>query len=323
MKKILFLAGMGFVASMFLQIDTYALYKKAKVTLIVVDEEGKPLEGVDAGVGFEKNTGWSTDTKAQRGLTDTEGRFIASGNCNGHIGYGGRKEGYYRSHYEYDFKELGSFGWEPWNPELRVVMRKIENPVPMYARNTKIAKKGIAIPEIGKEVGFDLIAYDWVVPYGSGQVSDLIFFLERRFSKMNNYGAELTISFSSKYDGIIKINDNLNIGSQLKLPRYAPEEGYNSRIKLRTSQNPSGDWVRGYRATDNYIFRIRSVIEDGKLIKAIYGKILGPIHFEPRIDPTEVYFKYYLNPDYTRNLEFDPDRNLFGPLPPLEQVGIK
>ncbi len=37
-------------------------------------------------------------------------------------------------------------------------------------------------------------------------------------------------------------------------------------------------------------------------------------------DPTEVYFTYSLNPDYTRNLEFDPKRNLFDNLSDLEQV---
>ena len=52
----------------------------------------------------------------------------------------------------------------------------------------------------------------------------------------------------------------------------------------------------------------------------MYGKIRGPIQFEPRIDPTKVYFKYYVNPDYTRNLEFDPNHNLFGNLPDLERV---
>jgi len=94
----------------------YAFFNLAKVTLVVVDEEGNPMEGVDAGVGFEKNTGWGTDSKAQRGLTGIDGRFTASGNCNGHIGYGGIKEGYYRSHYDYDFKDRGTFGWKPWNP---------------------------------------------------------------------------------------------------------------------------------------------------------------------------------------------------------------
>jgi len=43
----------------------------------------------------------------------------------------------------------------------------------------------------------------------------------------------------------------------------------------------------------------------------MYGKIKGKIEFEPRRSKTaKIYLYYYLNPDYTRNLEFDPKRNL-------------
>jgi hypothetical protein len=54
----------------------------------------------------------------------------------------------------------------------------------------------------------------------------------------------------------------------------------------------------------------------------MYGKIIGPISFGDvsRKDTATVQFKYYLNPDNTINLEFDPEHNLFGQLSPLEQV---
>ena len=155
MKKILFISlillSMIFVSSF--------ISSLAKVTLIVVDESGAPLEGIDVGVGFEKNAAGSTRTRAQRGLSDTDGLFTATGNCNGYIGFSGSKEEYYRSSYSYEFKRRGIFGWKPWNKEFKIVMRKIENPVPMYAR-----KAILEVPVKGKNVGFDLIAYDWVAP---------------------------------------------------------------------------------------------------------------------------------------------------------------
>lgn len=56
----------------------------------------------------------------------------------------------------------------------------------------------------------------------------------------------------------------------------------------------------------------------------MYGKILGHIGLTAIFSETaEIYFKYYLNPDYTRNLEFDPKQNLFKNLPDRERVGIK
>ena len=48
--------------------------------------------------------------------------------------------------------------------------------------------------------------------------------------------------------------------------------------------------------------------EDGKIISAKYGNI--PLEFD--FDPFGVLgFTYYFNPDGTRNLEFDPQNNLF------------
>jgi len=43
--------------------------------------------------------------------------------------------------------------------------------------------------------------------------------------------------------------------------------------------------------------------KDGKVVKALYGKIYGDF-FD---------MVYYLNPDGTRNIEYDPKRNLFKP----------
>lgn len=320
MRRFLYLTAIVCIAISSFRVDAFALFKSTEFTALVVSEEGEPISGVRVGVGFEKNTGWGTDSSGQAGISGSDGKLTFSGQSNGHITYGGSKKGYYPSYYDYDFKDLGVLGWKPWNPELKIVMRKIENPVPMYVRDSKMAKKSIAIPVVGRKVGFDLIAYDWVAPYGSGQHSDFIFFMERRFSSMKDYEGKLTITFPTNYDGIIKIDENLNNGSEFKLPRYASEKGYKNQLTIMTSQDPNGNWVEGYRFTDNYIFRIRSEVRGGKLIRAMYGKIRGPIQIEPRIDPSEIYFRYYVNPDYTRNLEFDPKQNLFGNLPDLEQV---
>jgi hypothetical protein len=56
----------------------------------------------------------------------------------------------------------------------------------------------------------------------------------------------------------------------------------------------------------------------------MYGKIHGEIKFDPRGSKTALLgFKYYLNPDYTHNLEFDPTKNLFTDLKRGERVGIR
>jgi hypothetical protein len=319
MRKYLILVGLICIVSSFLPFEAHALFKSTKVTLVVVDEEGSPLEGVDAGVAFERNTGWGTDVTPQDKFTGGDGKATFTGQSNGHIAYGAEKEGYYPSYYDYDFKDLGTFGWEPWNPELKVVMRKVENPVPMYARNAGMERE-IEVPVLNKDIGFDLVVSDWVAPYGMGKTSDFIFNLRKNYSGPTNFETALTLEFSNEKDGIINVKEDLQEGSTFKLPRYAPRSGYKNSINFHLSRK-GGKLRKSYNQNDSYLFRVRSQKQDNEEVKALYGKLGGAIVVSGFSDVKPIItFKYYLNPDGTRNLEFDPDRNLFSNLPILEQV---
>jgi len=321
-KNLLFLAFI-FLGIISLPFDAQAIFKSTKVTLFVVDEGGTPLDGIDAGVAFEKSTGWGTDVTPQNLFTDGGGKATFSGQSNGHIAYGAENNKYYPSYYDYDFKKLGAFGWEPWNPELKVVMRKIENPVPMYARDTKGLTNGILIPEVKKELGFDLIEYDWVPPFGKGKVADFIFYLDSEFSGNRNYNFTLKIR-TTKGNGFIKVIKNFKGGSEFKLSRLAPIDGYIDNLNLFARWKPERFFETSKNEENNYFFRVRANIVGNKVENAMYGKILRDFEVHPL--PTglaRVDFKYYLNPDGTRNLEFDPNRNLFMNLPHRERVGIK
>ena len=59
------------------------------------------------------------------------------------------------------------------------------------------------------------------------------------------------------------------------------------------------------------VFRVRTVIDDmGTIGSARYGKIYGPIEYGGQ--DQHLRFAYYFNPTSNdRNLEFDPNRNLF------------
>jgi hypothetical protein len=294
------------------------------INVIVVDDNGVPVENSNAYIGFDKNTSSGTKMSAIKGKTDSGGKFNASGSGNGHIAYGAKKDGYYNSHYTYDFAfyENKKINY-PIKKDFVILLRKIENPVPMYVRDTRMSK--IVIPESGKDIGFDLIKFDWVVPYGTGNQSDFIFHLERLpVVSRKNYEATLTITFVNKNDGIQKYKEDLKYGSQFKMPRYAPEVGYESKLVLYESfgvDKPT-KYNFNFRADDlNYIFRVRSQEKEGKIERAMYGKILKYISFTAMDSKTaEIYLRYYINPDHTRNLEFNPKRNLFGNLPDSERI---
>jgi len=175
-KLILLVAVVTFLLS---TVTTFAFMSQAKITVRVVDEAGKPVDGVNVGIGFGKGDA--------EGLTNLEGRFSGSANCNSHIGFNAVKSGYYMSigTYDFDYGKKSFIRWEPWNPEVTIVLRKIENPVPMYARDTKESR--LFIPVTGKDVGFDLIMYDWVKPYGHGKVADILCNLHVRRSAWNDF----------------------------------------------------------------------------------------------------------------------------------------
>lgn len=287
----------------------------------VIDDNGESIEGANVYISFEKDTSSGTKMTAIKGISDSEGKFDASGSGNGHISYGAAKEDYYMSNYTHDFPYQGSAN--EMDRDFIILLRKIENPVPMYARSTLRSK--VEIPVIGKNVGFDLIVFDWVAPYGKGKQSDFIFHVERLpVITRKNYDATLTITFGNKYDGIQLYREKLQYGSQFKLPRSAPETGYEQNLVLHESfgSNAPTKYNFNFRADDlNYIFRIRSEEKNGKFERAMYGKIRSAIDFSAmRSKTAEIYLTYYLNPDYTRNLEFDPKRNLFGSLPVLERI---
>lgn len=285
-------------------------HAEAKLTLRVVNEQGLPVENANSGVTFTKILWWDSKSIPVEGITDENGIFSASNNTSREVHYGADKEGYYESNYKYRFRNIKDGRWEPWNPEVMVVLRKKENPVPMYARNTQYFSKYMIIPVLGKEVGFDLIEYDWMPPYGKGKTMDFILKAERTYVNDRDFDSTLTITFANAFDGIQLHREDRRHGSIFKLPRFAPESGYTSKLVVRKTMVPKKGLINNSDENNNYFFRIRSEEKDGKLVRAMYGKIHGDIDIDPRgNDSVVIVMKYYLNPDCTRNMEFG--RNLF------------
>jgi hypothetical protein len=290
---------------------------EAKITIKVIDEQGKYIEGAHVGIGFERNTGGGTKEIPVDGITDIDGLFSGQERSNNYVGYTVTKEGYYQSTGTYRFKDNNG-RWEPWNPEVKIILRKIGNPIPMYAREVMLE-----IPKIDKEIGFDLIESDWVSPFGKGIKSDFTFKLYKVFVSKKEFDSKLNISYANKYDGIIKFKEEFIYGSQFKLPRNAPESGYQPSIVKYHKLSPGKITETDYDKNTGYIFKIRSEIRNGKFYRAMYGKIQGDISYDPMNSKTAyIVFKYYLNPDYSTNLEFDPKRNLFYDLHDSERVGL-
>lgn len=291
-----------------------------KITLKVVDEKSYPIQ--DAQVETCLYGGCLTKD-AIHGVTDSDGNYSVSGSSfDGLIGGGVRKEGYYTSVFHNSFIRKNFGTWQPWNKEITVVLRPIVNPVPMYVRN-----RSFEIPEHNKEIGFDLMKADWVIPYGQGTQADFIVKVEMIYNNIDDYDATLTMTFPNPYDGIQLYKEDpggiFDVGSWYRLPRNAPSDGYKNTLTIRKATSSRGYYARETE-DENHIFRVRSEVdEDGKLKRAMYGKIRNGFKFHALAGENHsgsIKMHYYLNPDYTRNLEFDPKRNLFTSLPEMEGV---
>jgi hypothetical protein len=307
-------------------------WPEAKITFHVTDESGKSLANVPVEtIVFDQSKPPAT-YKVVTSITDIQGLAVVNTpNISKEYSYAARNiSGYYSSGGLYKFDTSTNGQWLPWNPTVEIKLRPILHPVPMYAKKTG----NLVIPETGKSAGYDLMVGDWIAPYGKGFKSDLIFTLDRKPDKIVKtadyykrdvklFDATLTVSFSNPDDGIqaIPVN-NEYIGSEFSIPRYAPEVGYESELVEHTyRESADKPIVTPFKEKLGYFYRIRTVIQDGKIVSAHYGKMSG-INFDVINSPTAIInFTYYLNPEpNSRNMEFDPKQNLFKNMPPLERV---
>ena len=322
------------IAALFLGVTSVALAQQpqspihppgaAKLTIKLNHEDGSPVENANVGVSFNQTQnywqeGHKFDTKDSR--TGKTGIVVAEGETtSGWINYGATKEGYYRSKGERLILERKGARYEPWNPTVELVLKPIFKPIPMYARKVEMLR----VPVVGQPVGFDLVASDWVAPHGKGSVSDLIFTLQKTFVDVEKpFEASLTITFANEDDGIQPTIAAPHVGSELRLPRLAPEAGYESKLVKSTSRAAVNQMIVPANKEDlNYFFRVRTMKKDKKIVSTNYGKIDRDIDFDIiNSDTALLFFTYYLNPTPNdRNMEFDPKRNLLKGLKDAETV---
>jgi hypothetical protein len=289
--------------------NAYAL-PTAGITVKAVDEEGVPVAGARVSLAFTipKPDDIGAADLFVKGVTDNNGQFSAENASIGMLGFSVDHEGYYQSSVGYEFTTHSKphNRWEPWNPTVEVVLKKIRNPVPMYVKYIEAAD----IPAVDAVVGYDLEKGDWVAPYGSGAINDLLFLCQNKYENFRNAETSCEISFSNTEDGFQEYRFSKNDQSYYKWPFEAPMDGYAIKKlnKWMSVHLPEEGYRSNFKDGTNYIFRVRTETDsDGNIIKANYGKIKGDIRVYKK---RQVNFFYYFNPDGTRNLEEDPKRNL-------------
>ena len=278
-------------------INVYAQLEPPKydwnVTLKVVDETGRPVEGVKTKVFYLL-------TNEIAGLTDTNGIFKAShldGSEN--LGFLADKKGYYSFRIMY---HLGrTYKPAKWNSTQTVVLKRIIKPIPMYAKSVNYG-----MPVFDKPVGYDLTMGDWVDPYGKGINTDMIFTAHREKRAVDDTDYKLIVSFPKQGDGIQEFDTPSyylhDRGSELLSSEEAPTNRYQPNWIQTKTRRPGKPMESNWNEYRNYYFRVRTKVDDrGNIVSAHYGKIYGDF----------MNFAYYFNPTPSdRNVEFDPKQNL-------------
>jgi hypothetical protein len=220
------------------------------------------------------------------------------------------KPGYYPFSMQYHM----GFYYKPdkWNPTQTIVLKRVINPIPMYAKHIEGGP-----PVFNEPVGYDFMVGDWVTPHGKGQTTDIIFTGELNQKAKNDFDYKLTISFPKLGDGIQEFSVPSyylhSQGSALRSDQKAPADGYQPQVVRTMSRHPGQGTKEDMNDPNrNYFFRVRTVLdENGNVKSALYGKIYGDF----------MQFSHYLNPTpNSRNVEFDPKRNLFKKLSDMEGV---
>ena len=324
--------SMTWVCAIFLVSQAHS--QTGKVTVRVFDEEGGAVTNAEVRAAFQTyiKPGWGWGggrPNRYTGRTDTNGVCVLEGEGNdGSVSIAAAGDGYYwSSGYKYKFTNTTGLvlkKWDPWNPTVDVVLKRVVHPIPMYVKSVGTEK----IPASGSPVGFDLQAGDWVAPYGNGKVADMVVQMDRKpertvpikkvglhgSDKLTLYDLTLTVCGSKDGDGFILV-PLTPVGhgpsSALRMPHEALANGYVPSVVKRVYNSVDAPPHTDVRDDANYFFRIRTEKDENENITdALYGKIYGDFFFDHNGYLT---FTYYLNPTSNdRNIEFDPTQNLFG-----------
>lgn len=248
-----------------------------KIELHVADDDGAPVPGARVkallGMNFRQLGKWV------EGNSDTNGVFVLEGKtCGDEVEVCVAKEGYYSTKMRLCYATMGAERkvvggrWQPYGDVLPVRCRKVKAPAALSVMSTRSFRNTKCI---NKWVGYDLQFYDYVKPYGAGQVSDFEVFMDWDGKWLPEYrGMELRIRFPCPFAGYCQTNAVTE--SEFVGPYLAPSN-LTYRKEAAFSERISDEGTRvqaGFNRNRCWILRTRCEVDDrGNLVSANYGVI--------------------------------------------------
>jgi hypothetical protein len=250
----------------------------SELSILVVDDEGTPVDGVTLCVSFATGP---VDGIERKGKTDGEGRFSAKCRTTGSIWIEAKKDGYYRTRLHVDAQNVPydvatkTRKWSDGPVETRVVLKKIRNPVPLSFH----AVQYLPFPETNEVLGFDLEMFDWCPPYGNGSHDDLHMVCDawKNPDEWGEFHRHLDVSFPHDGDGFyIRSVSSDDAASRFPYDYQADDARIGEKeIRFRFERTPETILADTGLATNEYlVYRVRTQTDgDGRIVHAHYGRI--------------------------------------------------
>lgn len=232
----------------------------ARVSVVVVDYDGNPIE--NASVRFSFETGKGTTTSIQH--TDSQGHAVSEGRVNIFVRINVAKDGYYTNGAKIDrfvaTKDTSKMKGGRWVCDdsdivipmkkilvprkeifMRSPMRKYRGSVPPVGTNEFFRQRiSLDIPATNIIIGIDLQRGDWTEPFGFGSTNDLFLVFNQTISRIGkrrnldiDMHRELTMSTAkAEGAGFIRFPKDTRCPAMPYPYRY-PHDGYGCQMVLR------------------------------------------------------------------------------------------
>ena len=314
----------------------------ADINILVVDEAKNPVENAKVSISFKMDSLGYTGVPNNNftALTDSKGKVHASEKCDGEIVLDVAKKDWYYSGLTtmlfFNSKKnysLQNGKWQPYGLTYTIVLRPIKKQIPMC--QPRRGRFSCDFPKPGTPIGLDLMACDWVAPYGKGEAADLL--LMYSITDGDDEKTEkLEISFPNKGDGLYRKTRfkgswySTDYNASTDSGDYKPTLEFHRKVKYKLI---TSGWGKGEKeeivvsqkafSDDEFlVLRTRTKLdENGDVSSCHYSKIIGPIQFIGG----KLSFQWFMNPTPNdTNLEEDPNRRLdLSDLKEMERLRIE
>lgn len=278
------------------------------INVSVYGENGAPLDGVAVSGAFLQEVNDRTNSGIRTSRTGPDGKAVISGKEELYVDLTVIKEGYYESRKRVPVNKGNDIN-------VDVLLRQKIEPISMYAKRMRVTFQS---PGAGRYLNF-FEGRSSIDAAGAHIAMEL----ELNREGGQGYSHKVGLKFVNEHDGVAFADVRENWSeSKYKTGYSAPETPYENSLTVLKNRVDGVGYSAVNLGVPFYMRLDTEIDQDGNVVSAKYCKVwpgfqlFGGLSDSPGIELT-----YYCNPvANSRNVEFDPERNMFENLTREEAV---